>query len=345
MAIAYGTSGTATHAPLTAGTSKSVAINVGSGTDRMLWVGSMGGDNSTDITTNLTYGGVAMTKLVGRRLNTSTQYMTLWYLANPASGSNTLAWTGSANEAYVYAVFTVFTGVPAGTFAVGSNTASADETDGSLALTLTTQYDNAWLVSICRSTDYGDHTAGTGTTERQQLAMSIGDSNGGITPVGSATMNWNNVPANGKTGGVMGHFIDVATASITVSAGVNAGTFSVPTYTAKTAVTLVQSVLTALFSIPTYIAYSGSVLLSPSTQSATFSAIASTVTGASRVAGNTLSATFSAITYAIGLGSRIMQATLSATFTTAVLTKVGSIWTKTARNASGIWTRITRNND
>ena len=203
MAIAYNTAGTATMSPTSAGTSKTATLNVGSGTDRILWVGIATGDNTTDVTSSLTYNGVAMTKLVGRRLNTSTQYLTLWYLVNPTSGSNTLTWTGSANEQYVYAAFTVYTGVPSSTYGVGSNTASADETDGTLALTLTTQYNNAWTVSICRSTDYGDHSAGTGTTERAQLAISIGDSNGGITPVGSTTMNWTNIPANGKIGGVM----------------------------------------------------------------------------------------------------------------------------------------------
>lgn len=206
MAVAYDSTNSSTLSPISMGTSKSVSLNVGSGTDRILWMGFMTGNNTTDVSTNLTYGGVAMTKLVGRRLNTSTQYITLWYLVNPASGSNTLAWTGSANEDYCYAAFIVFTGVPVSTGTIGSNTASADETDGSLALTLTTQYDNAWLVSAVRSSDYGDHSAGAGTTERSQLALSIGDSNGGITPVGSATMNWNNIPANGPIGGVMGHF-------------------------------------------------------------------------------------------------------------------------------------------
>lgn len=134
--------------------------------------------------------------------------------------------------------------------------------------------------------------------------------------------------------------------SVTVSAGVNTGTFSVPTYTAKTAVTLSPSTQSATFSVIVYAILSGVVVISASTFSATFSAIARTVTGVSQVAVSTLSATFSVITFFItGLGVVLTQNTLTATFTTAVLTRIGSAWTKVSRNASGIWTRSNRNND
>lgn len=210
MAIAYNTSGTGTYA--SPGTSGSFAANVGSGTDRILWNSNVTDAGATDVTTSITYNGVSLTKLVGRRLNTSSQHVALWYLINPTSGSNTFAWTGSAS-CYSYSAWSVYTGVPSGVGGVGSNTDSQDVASGTLTLTLTTQYDNAWLISGSRSTDTGDQNAGTGTTRRQQLASAIGDSNGAKTPTGSYSMAWSANPS-GKIGGVMGHFYPSAASAV-----------------------------------------------------------------------------------------------------------------------------------
>lgn len=219
MAIAYAASGTGTFAG--PGTTGSFAANVGAGSDRMLWVGIVNDYDGTNVLTALTYNGVSMLGNLAqaRKLNTSTQWIGLYYLINPASGSNTLScsWTGSS---YTYGVWASYTGVPSSTYAVGSTTASTDETDGSLALTMTTNYDNAWTISFVRSTTHGDHSAGSGTTERAQLAGSIGDSNGVITPAQSYTMNWNCVPATGNIGGVMANFVDA------VSTPTNSGFFN-----------------------------------------------------------------------------------------------------------------------
>lgn len=135
------------------------------------------------------------------------------------------------------------------------------------------------------------------------------------------------------------------TVSVTVSAGVNAGTFSIPTYTAKTNFTQAITTLVATFSTPVYTVLSGAVLFVATVVSATFSIPTYVAKINVAIAQSTLSTTLSVITYAIGLGSRIMQATLSATFTTAVLSKVGAVWTKIARNSTGSWTRSDRNND
>lgn len=139
--------------------------------------------------------------------------------------------------------------------------------------------------------------------------------------------------------------IHSSSVSITVTPSTQATTFSIPTYTPKINTSSAITTLTALFSIPVYTIISGSMTYAASVVSATFSVVSYTAKASANVVVNTLSATFSAITYAIGLGSRILQATLSATFTTAVLAKVGAVWTKVARNASGVWTRSNRNND
>lgn len=133
--------------------------------------------------------------------------------------------------------------------------------------------------------------------------------------------------------------------NVTVSAGVNAGTFSIPTYTAKTNFTQAITTIVATFSVPVYTIISGSALFVATVVSATFSIPTYVAKINVAIAQSTLSTTLSVITYAVGLGSRIMQATLSATFTTAVLSKVGAVWTKVARNSTGLWTRSNRNND
>lgn len=249
--IAYDVSEQDTLSPTSAGTSKSATVNVGSNTDRILWVSLMDGDNTTDITTSLTYNGVAMTKLAGRRLNTSTQYISLWYLKNPTSGSNTLQWTGSSNATFVYAVSAVYIGFPSASGIVGTATDNADDASAPQTLTLTTEADYSWLISTVRSTDTGDHSAGTGTTERQQLANSLGDSNGAKATAGSYSMTWDTIPTANKIGGVMGHFyVPSSSPNVTVSPSVLTATFTIPAYT--TTQQLNPQVVSATFSIPTY---------------------------------------------------------------------------------------------
>lgn len=210
MAIAYSTAGSGQLG--NNNQSANLAADVGSGTDRILWVTLVVSDGgATDNTTALTYNGTALTKLVGRELTTTDQFISLWYLVNPTSGSNNITWTASVNS-YSYAAWSVYTGAPVATTVIGTNTDSADDASAPMTLTLTTQGDNAWLVSGVRSTDYGDHAASTGTTERAQFAGSIGDSNGAQSPAGAYSMSWDSIPTAGKIGGVMGHFY-VSTAS------------------------------------------------------------------------------------------------------------------------------------
>ena len=203
MAIAYDSSGTFLGAQ--PGTSGTPTFSVGSSADRILWIGiTTATSDGSNKCTALTYGGVSLTLLVDRELNTSNQNLALYYLVNPASGSNTLSYTFS-ESVYSYFTWEVFSGFPVATGVVGTNTASGDAASGTLTLSLTTQGDNAWLVSIARSTDTGSQTPGTGTTERQEYAHSTGDSNGAKTPTGSYSMAWSANPS-GKIGGVMGHF-------------------------------------------------------------------------------------------------------------------------------------------
>jgi len=214
MAIAYDSTGNATLSPTTSGTSKTATINAGSATDRILWVGLMQGDSGSDIISGATYNGTALTKLVGRQLNGSTQYANLWYLVNPSSGSNTLTVSFSSSATFAFEVFAVYSGAPVATTVIGTNTASAEVASGNLALTLTTQGDNAWIVSIARSIDTGEQTAGSNTVERTQLALSLGDTNAAQTPAGSYSNNWSAASGGNKIAGVAGHFYIGSSTSI-----------------------------------------------------------------------------------------------------------------------------------
>lgn len=206
--IIYDSSGTCLNI-INAGTTGSQAVNVGSSTDRVLWcaVKSDAGTGASDVVTALSYAGTSFVanKVVDRRLNTSTQRIALYYLVNPTSGSNTLSITMSSSG-YCTVNWEVFAGCPSGTITVGSNTDSQDVASGTMTLSLTTQGDDAWLISGVRSTDAGLHTPGTGTTERQEADCSIGDSNSSKSPTGSYSMAWAANPSSVKIGGVMAHF-------------------------------------------------------------------------------------------------------------------------------------------
>lgn len=201
MAIAYVTSGNKGSPVVNNSTTGTWAVDVSGGTGKILWI-SVLGDNGDNIT-SVTYGGSSLTFSVKKQLNSGSQYVFLYYLLNPPSGSNSLV-INTSSTCYAYGMYAVYSGT---SITVGSNTVSGEVASGNLALTLTTQGNNAWLVSAARSVETGAQVAGSNTTERQDYATSIGDTNGAMTPTGSYSQNWTSDGGN-KVGGVAAHFYE-----------------------------------------------------------------------------------------------------------------------------------------
>ena len=144
--------------------------------------------SSIDSVTGVTYNGVSMAfvRKVVMLGGAAGQFIHLYYLINPASGSNTVTVTSSSNlGGYVSAVS--YTGTKQTGQPDASNTGGSAST-ASLTTSLTTVADNCWL------TGYSYHnatiSAGAGTILR---GGSLGvlqtiDSNGPKTPAGSYSL-------------------------------------------------------------------------------------------------------------------------------------------------------------
>src|SRR5438552_7418138 len=103
MPIALDNSATA---GITNGTAPSPSFTVGAGSNRILFVG-LAFYGTGDIASAPTYNGVTMTlvtKINRSDANNGQQTIYLWYLANPASGANTLAFSWSGSVFYGYGI-------------------------------------------------------------------------------------------------------------------------------------------------------------------------------------------------------------------------------------------------
>ena len=196
MAIARDTS-TTLNCPVSTTTTGS--MTVASTSNRYIFV--VTGESVTGIT----FDSVALTKLNSHTITSNSGYsyvpnVSVWGLANPSSGTKTLAVTnGSTGQEYVAAV--VYNGVdPVQAEAYGTN-----QTNGNLTTQQTdylyTVTNNAWVATFIRGVgNLGrNFTAGASTTLVQTVAngasaaaVGILDSNAAKTPVAqySLVTNW-----------------------------------------------------------------------------------------------------------------------------------------------------------
>lgn len=141
-----------------------------------VWVES---GNAVD-PTGVTWGGAAMTKLIGGIATPGRGHSSFWYRLNPASGAVTLADTYAANDAPVL-VWSLYDGAKQ-VAPEASNSATSSTT--SVSASVTTITNNAWLVSGSTN-NMGTAVAGANTTGRFLGVRSVGDSNAPQTPAGS----------------------------------------------------------------------------------------------------------------------------------------------------------------
>lgn len=166
------------------GTSFTASYTVGSGSNRLLVVGVVG-DLTLDDVTGVTYNSVAMTQVGKVQTPTGGRWTYLYYLLNPASGSNNVV--VSAGSSHFLGVGAAdYTGVNSLNASV-TNTASSSTT---VTGTLTTSINNAWLMAAVGYTS-GALSSSTPGSVRYDMDFNVGgyiDSNSAITPAGSTSI-------------------------------------------------------------------------------------------------------------------------------------------------------------
>ena len=184
MAIAFDAAVNPSYANATTHT---VGLTVGSGSDRILFLGLWYNDTS-GAPTSVQYAGVSMTQL-GSNLNpTSVEKVSLWYLYAPTTGANNMVVTFSGSvEAMVSGVS--YSGVSQSGFADASSTGVGISTN--TTGTVTTVADNCWTHMFVRTTGDGISSAGSGTVRRTNVngRTQSYDGNGAHTPAGSYSLN------------------------------------------------------------------------------------------------------------------------------------------------------------
>jgi len=145
----------------------------------------IGVSSTTDNITGVTYNGVSMTQ-IGTSVHNATlgRYVTIWGLASPTSGSNTVAITGGANQ------------TAAGTSISGYNSNSGFNSGSTISATpvsvgVTTTVDNAFVVGFGIFVTFS--SLGTGVSDIDGAVN--GDTNvrlikstSAVTPAGVFTM-------------------------------------------------------------------------------------------------------------------------------------------------------------
>lgn len=157
------------------------------GSNPSLYVGAINyGSGSTTNVSGITYNGVALTRVTGLGFTTiavPTNSLELWYLANPATGSNTLTATRGSTVSNMTIVAISFTGTnPLG--APGATATNVIDTGTSISTNLTPG-SNEWSVVVAGS--QRNLTALTNVTARAGSGTQefTGDSN--AVAVGSFT--------------------------------------------------------------------------------------------------------------------------------------------------------------
>lgn len=186
------------------------------GSDLILFVGAFGAVGSDNIT-GATYNGVAMT-LVGKVVVASGRYTYLFRLIAPATGAHNVVISANASS-LLQGLAASYTGVDQTTFIdqTGTNTSTGA---GSHTQTLTTIYNNEWMIAMVVDNNGNGQTAGADTTQRVLGSSSeagLYDTNAVISPAGSRTLTVNLTSGTGNWTSVGASFIPVGGAVLTAN--------------------------------------------------------------------------------------------------------------------------------
>lgn len=150
------------------GTATTITISFAtSGNNRLLVAAALqaGADNS-NATTGITYNGVAMTKMddTGWGGGANPNWISFWYLVNPASGTHDVVFTRSTTSNGYYGAVASYTGVLQ-TSPLGNHGAASGGSGATFAQAVTTTVDNSWAIWLAANQN-NIPTAGSGTTAR-----------------------------------------------------------------------------------------------------------------------------------------------------------------------------------
>lgn len=194
MAINFDTSSITTGS----GTSTTISYPC-TGTNRILFVSTA---SLVQTSTGVTYNGVSMT-LIDSYIDSGSVGHAMYYLVNPASGSNNIVVSWSAATINAIVIGASYTGAlqvspidTSGKVTVAVNTTSYTQS-------LTTSADNEWGVWLLREASGVAPSNTANTVQRQRDSVQYGeiwaDTNSPKSPAGSDTMNLTISPAGNWT--------------------------------------------------------------------------------------------------------------------------------------------------
>lgn len=170
-------------------TSNTISITIGSGANRIVFLGVQFA-TGTDVSGTPTCAGVPMT-LAGSYSGGGGVFNKtyVYYYLSPATGSNNITVNNSGGANYIYASAASYAGVSQ-TGPIDVSAAATPTTGTSLSKSLTTTVDNDWLVGFFSGFNTGAAlSAGASTTFRTTVTggswNNWGDSNAAKTPPGS----------------------------------------------------------------------------------------------------------------------------------------------------------------
>lgn len=144
--------------------------------------------STNDTVTAATYNGVSMTSIGKTTFLGGGRYgIQAFYLINPTTGANTLAFTGIVGGGFAVSYSGAKQTAQPDSFAVNAATSVS-----TISGTTTTVANNAWTVMAEVDSASTTRTGGTGTTARLNDNATLGgalfDSNAPITPAGSTSL-------------------------------------------------------------------------------------------------------------------------------------------------------------
>ena len=161
--------------------------------------------------TGITYNSIALTKVDAQAWGSGTESVELWYLLNPATGSNTVSITYTGVSFAQVGIASSYYRVAQSNQTDANNKAQGSATTD-ISVTVTTVNENSWVVD-CAMDQASSHTiavAGGDQTQLQNLtaggSLRAGSSYlSNKSPAGSAVMNWTS-SANATFGTVAASF-------------------------------------------------------------------------------------------------------------------------------------------
>lgn len=183
------------------------------GTNGLLFVNAFGGDGA-DVVTGITYNSVAMT-FIAKVLGGVNHYSYLYYLINPATGTNQVSISYSGNH-FMSGGAASYTGCDQSSQPDASTTNTGNGT--TLSTSLTSIADQCWFILI-GANNVGANSAGTGSTARTNTSISwdIFDSNSAQSP-GSYSMAFTPTSSS-QLSAIMASFDPPSTTSIKTKKG------------------------------------------------------------------------------------------------------------------------------